>query len=170
MRTYTLSADETLTETASARIAVDEILAEGRAETAPILPIAVRLVTRGPRGAEWVRAVADYQEDESVGYASLEELLMHHELPPDLDLEWETSSRPFFAAVDRGNTSGAVYGVGSTPEEAIADAARAARGGEFRAVPCSATAAAYVQEHGGAPDAKLTVTARGVWLRSEGEG
>jgi hypothetical protein len=39
----------------------------------------------------------------------------------------------------------------------------------FALVPCTQAAAAYVESHGGAPSPQLTVSARGVCLRSEEE-
>ena len=79
-----------------------------------------------------------------------------------------------YAAIDATNITGAVYGIGTTAREARG-AAQIGRGqtapldAHFGVVPCTPAAAAYVESHGGAPSPRLTVTARGVCLRSEEE-
>lgn len=77
----------------------------------------------------------------------------------------ETTTR--FAAIDQGQPTGAVYGIGRTEEEALADARRGAADGEYEVVPMTAGAYALVDEQGGAPSAELTVSRGGVSLRSE---
>jgi hypothetical protein len=73
----------------------------------------------------------------------------------------------FFAAIDgSGNLSGAVYGIGTTEAEAIADAMRAADG-DYAAVPCSKAAYLMVKTHGGMPCAELYVSRREVTLADE---
>lgn len=89
-----------------------------------------------------------------------------------------------YAAIEATNISGTVYGIGSTPEAALAEALAAgdpcvthedreaghAAADHFALVPCTAAAAEYVTQYGGAPDPDLIVTARsGVCLRSEEE-
>ncbi len=59
----------------------------------------------------------------------------------------------FFAVIDSGNISGAVYAVADNAARALAEAI-AETGSEteqFDVVPCSAAAAALVLERGGAP-------------------
>lgn len=81
----------------------------------------------------------------------------------------------YFAAIDATDpVTGAVYAIGLTVIETRKLALHAAgyRGGEdepqFRIVPITRAAADYVQDHnGGAPSPRLTVTARGVCLRTE---
>jgi hypothetical protein len=89
-----------------------------------------------------------------------------------------------FAAIESSNHTGTVYALGPTPEAAVAAAIR--DGGDpcvshdergpghrpedhYSAVPCSPAAAAYVEENGGAPSREVSVTHRGVTLRSEEE-
>ena len=55
----------------------------------PIQPTQVRKLSAGWVGAEWVRVVADYQDSESVGYASLEDLAHDHEWSEDVDPDFE---------------------------------------------------------------------------------
>jgi len=76
-------------------------------------------------------------------------------------------SKATFAAI--GSDMMAVYEMGSTPDEAIANARRAASApeAEFQAVEITPEAAAYVEQHGGAPDRKLVVTRHGVSLRAD---
>jgi hypothetical protein len=73
-----------------------------------------------------------------------------------------------------------VYGVGETADRARDEAVEEAACwpwpaifGElpsgFALVPCTAAAAAYIESYGGAPSPQLTVSARGVCLRSEEE-
>jgi len=71
-----------------------------------------------------------------------------------------------YAAIDAGNISGAVYGLGLTPEAAIADAL-SQNEGTYTSVPCTISAYQYVVDHGGAPSPELTVTRDSVCLRSE---
>jgi hypothetical protein len=92
MRTYTLhpteqEAVESLVS-AVARLEPDQL---ERRDIDPVLPTQIRRLTKGFRGAEWLRVVADYQDAPSEGYASLGDLLFHHRLPPDLDLRWEAA-------------------------------------------------------------------------------
>jgi hypothetical protein len=73
-----------------------------------------------------------------------------------------------YAAIDATDpVSGAVYGVGETETGAARDAG--AEGAPLRIVSCTPAAAAHVRQNGGAPDPRLTVTGRGVCLRSEEE-
>ena len=76
-----------------------------------------------------------------------------------------------FAAIDGesfGLPSGAVYGIGRSAEEALADARRAELG-DYAAVPCTAAAFRYVEAIGGAPSRELIVSRRGVRLLDEAE-
>jgi hypothetical protein len=88
-----------------------------------------------------------------------------------MGLTAERETAPRYAAIDGSDPcSGAVYGFGATPEAAVADARTQARDpeGEYRAVPISADAYAWVQIHGGAPSPRLSVSSRsGVSLREE---
>ncbi len=75
-----------------------------------------------------------------------------------------------FAAIDATDPiSGAVYGLGSTPEAAIADARRGSGDAtsEYRIVKITPAADAYVAGRGGAPAADLEVSRHGVSLRDE---
>lgn len=78
-----------------------------------------------------------------------------------------------YAAIDATEpVTGGVYGIGTTPEAAEADALRQTRGadGAYAIVSCTPAAARYVDEYGGAPDHDLSVSLRGgVCLRSEEE-
>jgi hypothetical protein len=97
-----------------------------------------------------------------------------------------------YAAIDATNISGAIYGVGTTPEAALAEALAAGDpcvthelddrldpdrrdpshtpADHFAVVPCTAAAFAFIDRHGGAFSPELTVTTRdGVSLRSEEE-
>jgi hypothetical protein len=70
------------------------------------------------------------------------------------------------AAIDSGTIVGAVYGIG-TSEIAAEQDARTESGdttGRYTCVPCSAAAAAYVTDAGGAPNRVLYVTRYGVSL------
>lgn len=58
-------------------------------EGAPIQPIAVRQLSSGWVGAEWVRYVADYQDSQSVGYATLADFEREHEWTADMGLDFE---------------------------------------------------------------------------------
>jgi hypothetical protein len=86
-----------------------------------------------------------------------------------------------YAAIDATNLTGCIYGVGTTPAAALAEALR---GGDpcvsheerdpshrpedhFQTVPCTADAARYVETYGGAPSSDLSVSRRGVSLREE---
>ena len=95
----------------------------------------------------------------------------------------------YYAAIDKSNTTGAIYGVGTTREAAltaalepgdpcVAHEERAeghSASDHFAIVTCSPAAAAYVDRHGGAPDPELQVSLHPlpdlspycVWLRSE---
>lgn len=57
----------------------------------PIRPIQIDRVTSGPAGADWVRYVAEYQDNPAVGYATLDDLLEAHWLD-GVDLFWEQVS------------------------------------------------------------------------------
>jgi len=79
-----------------------------------------------------------------------------------------------FAAVDDGvcdgtGGSGAVYAVAPTERGAVRIARREARepAAEFDTVPISDEAAAFVAEHGGAPDDRLLVSRSGVSLDAD---
>ncbi len=78
-----------------------------------------------------------------------------------------------YAAIDTTDSvTGAVYGVGASPEAAEAQARENENDpgdpATYAIVPCTAAAAAYVAENGGAPSRNLTVSLRsGVCLRSE---
>jgi len=105
-----------------------------------------------------------------------------------------TTDTTYYAAIDATNPTGTVYGLGATPDAALAEALSAGgdpcvahddRGPDhgpadhYAIVPCSARAYEYVQRVGGAPHADLQVSRRvgvmgdalpyGVWLRSEEE-
>ena len=71
-----------------------------------------------------------------------------------------------FAAIDSSNITGAVYGIGTSPEAALRDARRGAEG-FYSTVAITPAAYRYVQEIGGAPSRELLVTARGVSLLGE---
>lgn len=75
-----------------------------------------------------------------------------------------------------------MYGVGSTPEAALAEALSVGSPCEshdpredhrpedhFAVVPCTAAAFAWIEDHGGAPSRFVTVSHRGVMLRAEEE-
>ena len=71
----------------------------------------------------------------------------------------------FFAAIDgSGNVSGAIYGIGRTEDEAVADALSAASDGDYTAVPMTEDAYRYVERFGGLPDHRLIVGRHGVEL------
>jgi hypothetical protein len=74
-----------------------------------------------------------------------------------------------YAAIDSSNVTGAVYGIGSTPEEAIRDASRevGVDASDLAAVPLTDGAREHIEEHGGGPSPVLSVSLRGVTLRSE---
>lgn len=74
-----------------------------------------------------------------------------------------------FAAIDATNLTGAVYGVGATPEAALADAVAQGADGTLETVPCTEAAAAYVRAHGGAPSGGLAFSSSGVTLATEVE-
>lgn len=80
-----------------------------------------------------------------------------------------------YAAIDHSDPTGAVYGIGTSPNEAQVQADEGAgqyqsEPGHYAIVPCSPAAARYVKEHGGAPSEHLSVSLRaGVCLRSEEE-
>lgn len=70
--------------------------------------------------------------------------------------------------------TGTVYGIGTTPEEAVSDAAGWIDQGEttedLLVVSCTPAAAAYVREHGGQSSARLSVDSdRGGGVRLAGE-
>lgn len=68
-----------------------------------------------------------------------------------------------YAAIENG----AVFGMGSSVEAAIADARKGSRDDEstYEVVEISAEAAAYVNTHGGEPSHRLMVGRSGVMLR-----
>ena len=75
-----------------------------------------------------------------------------------------------FAAigVDENSHSGAVYGLGHTKAEAVAEALGLGLGDiELEVVPCSEQAYDFVCEYGGAPHPRLVVCASGVDLADE---
>lgn len=76
------------------------------------------------------------------------------------------------AAVQSGIADGikcprAVYGIGPTPEAAIAAAQNGDTEADYDTIPITAEAAAYVERHGGAPDPRLVVSRDGVTLGEE---
>jgi hypothetical protein len=82
----------------------------------------------------------------------------------------------YYAAIDRADPAVAVYGIGTSPAAALANAeseGQVERGqdpaSQFRVVPCSVAAYVYVTHHGGAPNRELDVSSRGVTLASEEE-
>ena len=76
-----------------------------------------------------------------------------------------------YAAIDTGNLTGAVYGVGETVEAAERDALEYSGGGDADAVydivEITGAAYAYVKEHGGAPSPRVRVSHRGVEMQDE---
>lgn len=54
----------------------------------PIWPVSVDRLSSGWAGAEWVRYVANYQDNLSEGYATLKDLSRAHEFTDDLDLDF----------------------------------------------------------------------------------
>lgn len=79
---------------------------------------------------------------------------------------------PYFAAVDGGVSqrvvgAGAVYGVGETPEAALAAARADGADGVMDVVECSEQAAMWIEEKGGAPSSELIVGSEGVVRRGE---
>lgn len=76
----------------------------------------------------------------------------------------------FYAAIDTGNITGAVYGVGETEEAAVEDAREWGAEGRFRVVPCTPAAYRHVRANGGAPQVEVEVTARGVRMADEEGG
>jgi hypothetical protein len=74
----------------------------------------------------------------------------------------------YYAAIDATNPTGAVYGIGATPGEALGNAREETdTSGRFATVPCTLAAYYYVLDHGGQPSTDLTVSRDGVCLRSE---
>lgn len=55
----------------------------GNSPSGALRPEQIRKLSGGWAGAEWVRAVADYQDGASVGYASLTDLEVDHEITVD---------------------------------------------------------------------------------------
>ncbi len=91
MRTYTISKTEL--DTVSALVKETATVGDLRSllgDDAPIQPVSVDVLKAGWVGAEWVRAVAHYQDAASVGYASLADLERDH--------QWTTEVAPDFAA------------------------------------------------------------------------
>jgi hypothetical protein len=93
-----------------------------------------------------------------------------------------TMATTHYAAIDATNVTGTVYGLGTTAEEALADALSVGTscfdecaeredhepGDHFRVVPCTAEAAAFIESSGGSPSPRLSVSARsGVSLVEE---
>jgi hypothetical protein len=76
---------------------------------------------------------------------------------------------PYYAAIEAdGTPTGTVYGIGRTPEQALKDARRGIRDGEFAIVPCTERAYSYIESRGGAPSRHITVSRRdGVERREE---
>lgn len=71
----------------------------------------------------------------------------------------------YYAAIDSTDPlSGAVYGVGASPEAALADAERLEKGA-YDLVSITPAAYEYVMDRGGAPSRELSVSRRGVYLR-----
>lgn len=95
--------------------------------------------------------------------------------PPPAKEHRPMPSSKHYAAIEATNATGAVYAIGTTAEEAVSGALRLdpeAKRDSFRAVPCSAAAARFVGQFGGAPDADLCVPrspSGTVHLRSEEE-
>lgn len=84
----------------------------------------------------------------------------------------DVNTEKFYAAVDGGVSrgivgTGAVYGVGRTVEEALADSRRYGEDGDLDVIPCSPGAAYFVEAHGGAPDPRIEVRHDGVHLRPD---
>lgn len=77
------------------------------------------------------------------------------------------TTKQWWAVVDSENATGAVYGVGPSQESARLDAKQVQQGVSI--VRCSPEAAAYVEEHGGAPSPRLRVTGSGVTFVPETE-
>ena len=89
-RTYTLTkTEQDLAARLTTRSADTQGLPEVLGEGFPVQPISVDLVPDGWAGAEWVRAVAHYQDSPSVGYASLEDLEIDHQWTSDVVVEWQ---------------------------------------------------------------------------------
>lgn len=76
-----------------------------------------------------------------------------------------------FAAIDEGSITGAVYGIGRTPDEALADARQwsGSDEGVYSVVPCSESAYAIIQRMGGEPNRAIAVSSMGVMTRAEAE-
>lgn len=85
---------------------------------------------------------------------------------------WRRSAAIILDAIDAHEPiAGVVYGLGTTAEGAVEDAEQVFRHAgitlDLRAVPCTAAAHEWIQNHGGGHSAQITVTSRGVCLRSE---
>jgi len=81
MKTYTIDRSEH--DAIDALVTVIATVDLPSAESGTIRPTQIRKLSAGWLGAEWVRAVADYQDGPSVGYASLTDLEVDHEITVD---------------------------------------------------------------------------------------
>jgi len=81
MKTYTISSSELATVAA---LTLDSAPIDFVTPSGPIQPTQVRRLRGGWPGAEWVRVVADYQDDLSVGYASMADMARDHEWVEDM--------------------------------------------------------------------------------------
>lgn len=90
MRTYTIHQSEYATVNSLMTRSADTTgLGALLPSDAPIQPRSVDLLAAGWVGAEWVRAVANYQDDDSVGYASLADLEAAHEWTDAVCVDFE---------------------------------------------------------------------------------
>jgi len=90
VRTYTLAqGDLTVAKILTTHTANTAGLSELLGEGAPVQPVSVARVS-GWVGAEWVRAIAHYQDAPSVGYASVEALSTDHQWTDAVNLDWQT--------------------------------------------------------------------------------
>ena len=89
MNRYTISHTESDTVAAlTTAIATTAEAASLAGESAPIQPTQIRRLSSGWVGAEWVRYVADYQDAQSVGYATLGDLERDHEWTDEMGAEF----------------------------------------------------------------------------------
>lgn len=73
-----------------------------------------------------------------------------------------------YAAIDRHNISGTVYGIGHTKSEALLDARKSAGPrGSYQLVPITDSAVKYVKKYGGKPSPDLIVSQAGVELAED---
>ena len=77
------------------------------------------------------------------------------------------TDKTYVAAIDATNLTGAVYGIGHTPAEARADAARYGAHGPFGYATITLAAREYILEHGGAPSHDLVVRPSTVHLATQ---